>query len=117
MFPDRAQAAHWFGEDSTCVPPRNSSAFTSQIKLRDQYTWVAQNTTAFGVHFLDTTITSRLPGVQPRGLQLTRLFDDPYTPLNTISWVSTPQEFMAHIARQREASVELLRLSGLLPAR
>jgi tripartite-type tricarboxylate transporter receptor subunit TctC len=30
---------------------------------------------------------------------------------------STPQEFAAQITRQREASVELLRLSGLLPAR
>jgi tripartite-type tricarboxylate transporter receptor subunit TctC len=30
---------------------------------------------------------------------------------------STPQEFAALIARQREESVELLRLSGLLPAR
>lgn len=30
---------------------------------------------------------------------------------------STPQEFSAHITRQREASVELLRLSGLLPPR
>ena len=30
---------------------------------------------------------------------------------------STPQEFAAQIARQREASIELLRLPGLLPAR
>ncbi len=108
MFPDRAEIARWYGEDSTCNPTLNRTLFTQQMQLRDQLTWVARNASAFGVQFYDTTITSRYAGQLPPGLQLTKLFDDPYAPLNTMTWVSTPAEFVDALVSQKRPNVVLL---------
>jgi hypothetical protein len=67
------------------------------MRLISQKMWMTENATGFGVQFYRTLFTTAIPaGVQLtyQPLQLTKLFDDPYTPLNTVAWVNTAEEFV-----------------------
>lgn len=103
VFPDRAEAAKWYGEDPTCHPAQNRTLLKQQTKLRDQYTWVVENAFVIGCQLNNLTITSKFPaGLTPAqpGLQLTKLFDAPYIPFPSITWVSTATQLVAALQEQ-----------------
>ncbi len=111
MFPDRAEAARWWGLDPTCDPPQNRSLITQQVTLVGQHTWVAPRAWVLGVTLINATITSTYPESVPRtkpGLQLTQLLDDPFMPLNLITWVTTGAEFVGALERQATPTIVVL---------
>ncbi len=111
MFPDRAEAAHWWGEDTACDPPRHRSLITEQVQLLGSHTWVAANASTLGVSLINVTITSSYPdGFNPSrpGLQLTKLFDNPYMPLNLVTWVTTGAEFVRALVEQKTPNIVVL---------
>lgn len=67
---------------------------------------------------LSCVLTSRLPpGLQHTqpGLQLTKLFDDPYTPLPQIAWVATGAQLARALVAQAHTRIVLLTNVSVAP--
>ncbi|KAL6748683.1 hypothetical protein V8C86DRAFT_1125941 [Haematococcus lacustris] len=87
-FPEKRAAAQWYLQDATCNPPQPRTPLLDQARLNSQVNWYLADARGNGVRFINTFMTDWDPdglapgsSAGPTPLALTRMFDNPFTPL------------------------------------